>query len=72
MQTKYISKYDKTATYLFYGSKTKSLIGNWLFTFMTNSSRLPISLIVILELERAIYKIVWDSDPAMRNEDTLE
>lgn len=36
---------------------------------MTNAGKLPFGLIVILELERVIYKLVWNRDLELYNEE---
>jgi magnesium-transporting ATPase (P-type) len=55
LQTNEFFKFKETALYLYYGSKSKSMIGNFVFTLMINASKLPFVIIVVLELEKAIY-----------------
>lgn len=61
-QTKFYGKYKDSATYLYYDSKSFALVSDYFQILMQNTGKLPFVLVVILELEKAIYQIVWDRD----------
>ena len=67
MQTEFFDKYKDSAIYLYYRDESTqgagaALTSAYFQILMQNTAKLPFVLIVVLELEKAIYQLVWDRD----------